>query len=92
MLDVPRELMWFVSRLLAARRRQIGTRKGTGRLGCYQQAVFALAWFRDKGDISRLGRGFCRYSCSASPKRPCTPSAAARSCRVARYVFGGAIW
>lgn len=58
MLDVPRELIWFVSRLLAARRRQIGTRKGTRRLGCYKQAVFALAWFRDKGDIPRLGRGF----------------------------------
>ena len=32
MLDVPREPIWFVSRLLAARRRQIGTRKGTRRL------------------------------------------------------------
>ena len=58
MLDVPRELIFFVSRLLAARRRQIGTRKGIRRLGCYKQAVFALAWFRDKGDIPRLGRGF----------------------------------
>ena len=58
MPDVPRELIWFVSRLLAARRRQIGTRKGTRRLGCYKQAVFALAWFRDKGGIPRLGRGF----------------------------------
>ena len=58
MLDVPRDLIWFVSRLLAARRRQIGTRKGTRRLGCYKQALFALAWFRDKGDIPRPGRGF----------------------------------
>jgi hypothetical protein len=58
MLDVPRVLIWCVSRLLAARRRQIGTRKGTRRLGCYKQAVFALAWFRDKGGIPRLGRGF----------------------------------
>jgi hypothetical protein len=58
MLDVPRELIWFVSGLLAARRRQIGTRKGTRRLGCYKQAVFGLAWFRDKGDIRRLGAGF----------------------------------
>jgi hypothetical protein len=58
MLDVPRDLIWFVSRLLAARRRNIGTRKGTRRLGCYKQALFALAWFRDKGDIPRLGRGF----------------------------------
>src|ERR1700759_1363130 len=58
MLDVPRELIWFVSRLLATRRRQIGTRKGTRRLGCYKQALFALAWFRDKGGIPRLGAGF----------------------------------
>ncbi len=58
MLDVPTDLIWFVSRLLAARRRRIGTRKGTRRLGCYKQALFALAWFRDKGDIPRLGAGF----------------------------------
>ena len=58
MLDVPRDLIWFVSRLLAGHRREIGTRKGTRRLGCYRQALFALAWFRDKGDIPRLGRGF----------------------------------
>jgi hypothetical protein len=57
-LDVPRELIWFVSGLLAARRRQIGTRRGTRRLGCYRQALFGLAWFRDKGDIPRLGAGF----------------------------------
>ncbi len=58
MLDVPRELVWFVSGLLSAHRREIGTRKGTRRLGCYRQALFGLAWFRDKGDIPRLGRGF----------------------------------
>ena len=58
MLDVPRELVLFVSELLAARRREIGTRKGTRKLGCYRQALFGLAWFRDKGDIPRLGAGF----------------------------------
>src|SRR5258707_3740019 len=58
MLNVPRDLIWFVSGLLAARRREIGTRKGTRRLGCYKQALFGLAWFRDKGDIGRLGAGF----------------------------------
>jgi hypothetical protein len=57
-LDVPKELILFVSGLLAVRRRQIGTRKGTRRLGCYRHALFALAWFRDKGDIRRLGAGF----------------------------------
>jgi hypothetical protein len=58
MPGVPTDLIWFVSRLLAARRREIGTRKGTRRLGCYKQALFALAWFRAKGDIPRLGAGF----------------------------------
>jgi IS5 family transposase len=58
MLDVPGELVRFVSELLAARRREIGTRKGTRRLTCHKQALFGLAWFRDKGDIPRLGAGF----------------------------------
>lgn len=58
MLDVPRELILFVSGLLAERRREIGTRKGTRKLGCYRQALFALAWFRGKGSIPRLGAGF----------------------------------
>jgi hypothetical protein len=58
MLDVPRDLIWFVSGLLSARRRSIGTRKKTRKLGCYRQAVFGLAWFRDKGSIPRPGAGF----------------------------------
>ena len=57
-LDVPRELVLFVSRLLARHRKEIGTRKGTRRLGCYRQALFVLAWFRDNTDIPRLGGGF----------------------------------
>ena len=57
-LDVPRELIWFVSRLLARHRREIGTRNGTRCLGCYRQALFVLAWYRDKADIPRLGAGF----------------------------------
>jgi hypothetical protein len=71
-LDVPRELVLFVSRLLARHRREIGTRKGTRRLGCYRQALFALAWLRDNTDIPRLGAGFglpqstsCRYVAEA---------------------------
>jgi hypothetical protein len=60
MLDVPRDVILFVSGLLAAHRREIGTRKGTRRLGCYRQALFGLAWFRDKGDIPQLGAGFGR--------------------------------
>jgi hypothetical protein len=33
-LDVPRELVLFVSRLLARHRKEIGTRKGARSLGC----------------------------------------------------------
>jgi hypothetical protein len=58
MLDIPVQLAWYVARLLAARRREIGTRRGTRALSTWRQAVFALAWFRDRPDIARLGRGF----------------------------------
>jgi len=57
-LDVPLPLVAFVSRLLADHRREIGTRDGTRALTCWKQAVFTLAWFRDRPDIPRLGRGF----------------------------------
>jgi hypothetical protein len=57
-LDVPLQLALFVSRLLAEHRREIGTRDGTRALTCFRQAVFALAWFRDRPDIRRLGQGF----------------------------------
>jgi hypothetical protein len=58
MLDVPGELALFVSGLLAARQRGDRDRKGTRKLGCHRHALFGLAWFRDKGDIPRLGAGF----------------------------------
>ena len=32
--------------------------EGNPQAGLLRQALFALAWFRDKGDIPRLGRGF----------------------------------
>jgi predicted alpha-1,6-mannanase (GH76 family) len=51
MRDVRRDLAFFVSGLLAARRRETGTRKGTRRLGCYRQALFGLAWFRERSGI-----------------------------------------
>ena len=57
-LDVPVQLVLFVSRLLAERRREVGTRRGTRALTCWKQAVFVLAWFRDRPDIRRLGQGF----------------------------------
>lgn len=58
MLDVPRPAIWFLSGLLSARRREVGTRKKTRKLTPYRQAVFGLAWLRDKPDIPRLGAGF----------------------------------
>jgi hypothetical protein len=57
-LDVPFQLVVFVSGLLAEHRREIGTRDGTRALTCWKQAVFALAWFRDRPDIRRVGQGF----------------------------------
>jgi hypothetical protein len=56
-LDVPFQLVLFVSKLLAEHRREIGTRRGTLALTCWKQAVFVLAWFRDRPDIARLGQG-----------------------------------
>jgi hypothetical protein len=58
MLDVPVQLVVFVSALLGERRRELGTRTGTRALSCWNQAVFVLAWFRDRPDVRRLGRGF----------------------------------
>jgi DDE superfamily endonuclease len=57
-LDVPLPLVLFVSGLLAEHRGELGTRSGTRALSCWKQAVFALAWFRDRPDIRRLGQGF----------------------------------
>jgi hypothetical protein len=57
-LDVPFQLALFVSGLLAQHRREIGTRAGTRALSCWKQAIFALAWFRDRPDVRRLGQGF----------------------------------
>jgi len=56
-LDVPFQLVLFVSQLLAGHRRELGTRAGTRALTCWKQAVFALAWFRARPDIRRLGAG-----------------------------------
>jgi hypothetical protein len=41
----------FVSGPPAEHHREIGTPA----LTCWKQAVFALAWFRDRPDIRRLG-------------------------------------
>ena len=59
-LDVPRDLVLFVSRLLARHRRGeiLKICKNTRCLGCYRQALFVLAWYRDKTDIPSVGAGF----------------------------------
>jgi hypothetical protein len=84
MLDVPRDLIWFVSGLLAARRRQIGTRKGTRRLGCYRQALSGLAWFRTRAIYGDWAPG---SGCRSPPRTgtwrrssACSPPAR-RACR-----------
>jgi hypothetical protein len=55
-LDVPRELVLFTARLLAAERRRRGTPKGSRALTCYRQAVLALRWFRCRTAIDALAR------------------------------------
>ena len=58
MLDVPAQLVRHVAVLLAARRRQLGTRRGSRALTCYKQAVLVLVWFRQAQDVTVLGAGF----------------------------------
>jgi hypothetical protein len=58
MLDVPRELVRYLSRLLAAERRALGTRPGTRALTCHYQAILVLIWFRKGEDKAMLGAGF----------------------------------
>src|SRR5256714_9084802 len=55
MLDVPRELIAYLAVLLQTERRRRGTRRGARLLTPFRQAVFLLAWFRDGGDVERLG-------------------------------------
>lgn len=57
-LDVPRELIVYVAGLLRMERRRRGTRRGARVLTPFRHAVFVLAWFRDGGDVERLGAGF----------------------------------
>jgi hypothetical protein len=57
-LDVPRELVRYVTRLLAAERRARGTRRRTRALTCWYQALMVLAWFRKGEDKTLLGAGF----------------------------------
>jgi hypothetical protein len=56
MLDVPAELLRYLSRLLAAERRHRGTPARSRKLSCRDQAILALRWFRDRTRIEALGR------------------------------------
>lgn len=51
MLDVSRDLVRFVGRLLYAERSARRTPRGSRRLTCFYQALFALAWFRSKPNV-----------------------------------------
>ncbi len=55
-LDVPRELAWFVAKLLLAERRRRGTPRGSRALTCFWQAVLGLRWFRDRTSAEALAR------------------------------------
>lgn len=56
MLDVPRELAQYVSRLLQAERRRRGTRRDSRALTCFRQAVLGLRWFRQNAEVTALAR------------------------------------
>ena len=55
-LDVPRELVWFVAKLLLAERRRRGTPRGSRALTCFWQAVLGVRWFRDHTVPEALAR------------------------------------
>ena len=55
-LDVHRELVQYVARLLLAERHRRGTPRGSRALTCFGQAVLALRWFRDRTAPDALAR------------------------------------
>jgi hypothetical protein len=55
-LDVPRELVLFVAKLVWAERRRRGTPGGSRALTCFWEAVLALRWFRDRTCPDALAR------------------------------------
>jgi hypothetical protein len=56
MLDVPAELLRYLTRLLAAERHRRVTPARSRKLTCREQAKLALRWFRDRIRIDALGR------------------------------------
>jgi len=85
-LDIPRHVVEYLSRLLAAHRRRIGTPRGSRALGHFRQAVFVLRWFRERGCVRCLARdagisqatGY-RYLHEASTSSPTRPRTCTRS-------------
>jgi hypothetical protein len=55
-LDVRRELVQFVAKLLWAERRRRSTPAGSRALTCFWEAVLALRWFRDRTCPDALAR------------------------------------
>jgi hypothetical protein len=55
-LDVPRELAWFVAKLLLAECDRRGIPRGSRALTCFWQAVLGLRWFRDRTTPDALAR------------------------------------
>jgi DDE superfamily endonuclease len=55
-LDVPRELVQFTAKLLAAERHRRGTPAGSRALTCFWEAVLGLRWFRDRTSPGALAR------------------------------------
>ena len=55
-LDVPAELLRFVTRLLIMERWRRGTPAGSRALTCREQAILVLRRFRDRTRIDQLGR------------------------------------
>ncbi len=53
-LDVPRDTVVFLARLLTAHRRAVSTRRGRRALTPFAQAVMALRWFRDRARVTAL--------------------------------------
>lgn len=55
-IDVPRHVVEYLARLLAAHRRCIRTPRGSRALSPFRQAVLVLRWFRERGCVHCLAR------------------------------------
>lgn len=55
-IDVPRHVVEYLARLLAAHRRRIRTPSKSRALGPFRQAVLVLRWFRERGCVHCLAR------------------------------------